>query len=250
MVCLFCCCCSRNTHEYVLRSYDLTSLRVLRSSPFAYPILRILTHQNDILIYHDFDDENIDDDDVQQQETDQQQSVSSCDSSLIKLLQADLTSSPPRPIKFDDSILRRFYSLDDLNAELILVHGQRGLATVSRGDGRLVRELADLESLVTSNNSPSERARDERFRQDAQPRYEMHALFEYLNLKLFKEFVVVATWSRLCVLDVESLCVYVKTDLYATMGAQNCWYLPNRMFVSKHGQLVFYDSANLLLTFI
>lgn len=245
MVCLFFVCLLRNTHEYVLRSYDLTNLRVLRSTPFAYPILRILAHKNDILIYHDFDDENMVDDE-QQQETDQ--SVSSCDSSLIKILQADLTSSPPRPIKFDDSILRRFYSLDDLDAELILVHGQRGLATVSRSNGRLVRELADLESLVS--NSPSERARDERFRQDAQPRFEMHALFEYLNLKLFKEFVVVATWSRLCVLDVESLCVYVKTDLYATMGAQNCWYLPNRMFVSKHGQLVFYDSANLLLTFI
>lgn len=165
------------------------------------------------------------------------------DQSLIKLVSSDLASLP-RPAKFDESLFGRFYSIDDFDSELILVHGQRGFGVVNRSDGQLVREVDDLDDLFTQ----AENERDVEYKA-ANQRHEMHALFEYLNLKLYKDFVVLATWSKLCVFDASTLCLYAKVDLFS-LGARNCWYLPQRMFVSKHGQLVFYDSNNLLLTFI
>lgn len=224
----------------------MKSLRLMHSTPIAYPLLRLLSFQHEILIYHDDMDDMMgtttktgfsvmDEDDARNRNI----------SSLIKMIGHDL-ASVPRPIKFDDFILRRFYSLDDFNDEFILVHGQRGFGVVARADGHVTREIADLDAIVLTD---ADRERDARFKAANEQRYEMHALFEYLNLKLYREFVVVATWSKLCVFDAASLCCYVKADLYS-FASPNNFYLPNRMFVSKHGQLVFYDSGNLLLTFI
>lgn len=205
----------------MLLIYDANSLRLTNSVSINHSLIRLLCSKTEILLYHG-DDE--------------------CDEPPIKIYDSHMNQMH-RSIEFDEEIFKRFYAVDDFNDEIILIHGQRGFATLSREDHAIKRELADLEALL----SPQDLANDSRF-VAANQRFEMHARFEYFNLKLFSDFIVVTTWSKILIFDVDSFCAYVKSDIYSIPNHN--WYFPNRMFLSKYGELVFYDSDNLSLTFV
>lgn len=206
--------------DYELKFYDLVNLNLIRSVTLNHSLQRLLCYTSEILLHYWDDDYNI--------------NIKFFNSNFQPIL---------HDVEFDESIFGKFYSIDDFNEEFLLVHGQKEIGIICRHTRQLIRQKNVEDCLDSKDN-----ARDSLHLMANNNQFEERAKFEYLNLKLFKDFAIVATWSKILIFDSSTLCLYAKNDIYFIRGHN--WYFPNRMYLSKKGDLVFYDSTNLLLTFV
>lgn len=136
-----------------------------------------------------------------------------------------------KEIKIDDDVNNAFYYLADCDDEFFYMNNQSQIGKVCKKNGKLAQVFNWIE---LENFSDGEIMRP------------LHVPSEYLNIKIYKEFMVVCTYSSVYVFDKKKFKILSKNKIFNIHN--NDWSIPNKIYFTKDGYLAFFDQNN--ITFI
>jgi hypothetical protein len=172
-------------------------------------------------------------------------SWSSLNAPFIRTFSSDLSSEETDRFMYDEMLISKYYSLTDANHAHLVLHNQDTIGVLCRKTCKHKCEIntKDYEDFgdYLLNEMHQQRMRA----------YLSQSKSEYFNVKLSGGEIghlIVSTWCKFYIFDLESGALLAKNSIFLIMN--NNWFLPNRMYVNKENDVVYFDNSTSFLTFI
>lgn len=136
-----------------------------------------------------------------------------------------------KKIEINGDVNNAFYYLADCDDEYLYLNNQNQIGKLCKKSGK----LAQIFNLIEMENFS-----------DGEIMRPLHVPSEYLNIKIYQEFMVVCTYSSVYVFDKNNFKILSKNKIFNIKN--NDWSIPNKVYFTKDGYLAFYDKNN--ITFI
>ncbi|RNA41066.1 hypothetical protein BpHYR1_035066 [Brachionus plicatilis] len=134
-------------------------------------------------------------------------------------------------IEMDEDLYDIFYYLADCDEEFLYLNNQNQIGKVSKTNGRLEQIFNWFDREIFSGSEIEG---------------PLHVSSEYLNVKIYQEFMIVTTYSKIYVFEKKNFKLLCENKIFLIKN--NDWSIPNKIYFTKDGYLAFFDKNN--ITFI
>jgi hypothetical protein len=141
-------------------------------------------------------------------------------------------------------VFAKFYALADCSSTHLVFHNKDTIGVVEKRTGRTCTEI-DTKLYEDEEDALLDELHQQRMRT-----YQSQAKSEYFNVKCLtgRDQLLVSTWSKVYVFDMLNGTLLAKNEIH--LIPSNAWLLPNRLYLNRDGDIVFFDTSTSFLTFI
>jgi hypothetical protein len=208
--------------EYCLRVYSCSDLtRAVSVKDFDHFIENLLFDSNEVI------------------------SWSSLNYPFVRYFTSDLREQVLKNrVAYNPAIFAKFYALADCSRSHLVFHNKDTIGVVDKRSGQTIAEIN------TKLYEDDEDAMRNELHQQRMRAYQSQSKSEYFNVKCLAnaDQLLVSTWSKVYVFSMLDGTLLAKNDIH--LIPNNMWLLPNRLYLNRDGDIVFFDTSTSFLTFM